>query len=1074
MPTPAEYDVTARVTELERKSRLTLDRDLIRIVDEATMIATPEFLEQFPADKKEHLLNFLPKFITNIHKRTFVPHLSPRIPDLSERTLEHLVPFHAHIVELAFHYLNGAYWAPFKCMSLIVYSAQTGFYLRYGRGTATRSSLTGLVDLPTLRGIMRPLADLAEVSRYFVQTAMCFFERNRMQILFDKLMTVPQEWNPPACYVKFLIKPFVKYCGLMAPGFLARYAPAIFERVSAFLTGLSEERVKSEEKKCIQTIITDAELILHRVTPDRNAACLQVERLALTVAYKMFTNKQLEKRLMGIKDIADFCYLVPFDTAYKNVYEANYLYKIEALTPPMLVKWLREQRVLELCFGENVHTAILAKSNDVVRFLVKANALTPADVDLMWGNCVGKHETVVQQTVTQLAEMASWLQLPECERLFEHIAQVPLEEMTAPMVRLLKAVTSQALLKGSFDAAKKKGPAKPKLYGVPILWDLVQDACPVSYEVFNTALGALAELFAQTPLHPHRAEFMARCIEGLRAHQTVAPLLRLLHRMAGPFRGHLASTAPGTVSTTPPLALTLPTGIDDGRPGLHQAARGPQRTVLNELETKYHVVDLFIDDLRHYKAAAAELKAKMQIQKQLIAGHVAHGMQISTRLDFMEYFLLNSEAVLTSGHMEALWDLCVLGAFTNDEQRGTLGWFEKILQAGSKVHLAENAAQDLFVDKFGTLPPERITESAFGFCQYCFRLLNQTRGALRAFIPPAPATTSYVTSPAPPTIYQVAGEDLLGVNFIWNMVLGSEAPVAAKARELLIQLHTVFTPEMKAQVGEMRVRFIDRVMKELAEGAQRLQATGPEAPARAAVELRIERCVDLLKTFMEDFEASLTPDRRAALRKHGRGDAITLTVRFYQLADFPLVMNTRDTVTAIKKALADASKVAPELIRLNWGSTELADGTRTIEELHLKERSILNAFRRDPKTLPASAVAPARDPAPTPIPDEESLYYPNSILDAQHYFDQLFGLLNLGSSFAQKAWELLMRMPTNTKMLHTIENIQTQVADWNEILDHRSIFRLTYALQVVDTLVPDDQIRSSGRPLSALRPSLNS
>jgi len=72
----------------------------------------------------------------------------------------------------------------------------------------------------------------------------------------------------------------------------------------------------------------------------------------------------------------------------------------------------------------------------------------------------GKHETVVSVIVGQLTDLVGLMQLPECERLFEHVAAVPPSELDVAMVKLLKATTAHAMFKASLGDIKA-GAARP-------------------------------------------------------------------------------------------------------------------------------------------------------------------------------------------------------------------------------------------------------------------------------------------------------------------------------------------------------------------------------------------------------------------------------------------------------------------------------------------------------------------------------------------------------------------------------------------------------------------------------------
>ena len=70
-------------------------------------------------------------------------------------------------------------------------------------------------------------------------------------------------------------------------------------------------------------------------------------------------------------------------------------------------------------------------------------------------------------------------------------------------------------------------------------------------------------------------------------------------------------------------------------------------------------------------------------------------------------------------------------------------------------------------------------------------------------------------------------------------------------------------------------------------------------------------------------------------------------------------------------------------------------------------------------------------------------------------FTLLSKLLSAPVDVAAKAWDLLMRLPTNPVIQQGISDISAQseaTVQWNSLIDTSSPFRLLYALQIVETL----------------------
>ncbi len=72
------------------------------------------------------------------------------------------------------------------------------------------------------------------------------------------------------------------------------------------------------------------------------------------------------------------------------------------------------------------------------------------------------------------------------------------------------------------------------------------------------------------------------------------------------------------------------------------------------------------------------------------------------------------------------------------------------------------------------------------------------------------------------------------------------------------------------------------------------------------------------------------------------------------------------------------------------------------------------------------------------------------------YFQQLFEALSADNSeVVSQVWALLQRLPTNPTLKHelvSLEVVQTPEPDWNRLLDSRSVYKLLYSLQIIESL----------------------
>lgn len=72
-----------------------------------------------------------------------------------------------------------------------------------------------------------------------------------------------------------------------------------------------------------------------------------------------------------------------------------------------------------------------------------------------------------------------------------------------------------------------------------------------------------------------------------------------------------------------------------------------------------------------------------------------------------------------------------------------------------------------------------------------------------------------------------------------------------------------------------------------------------------------------------------------------------MTVHFYALGDYVLNVNTRDTIATLRSRVEEVSKVPADQIRLTYWGADLTGSPRTLEEVGLRDRVVVNASRKE-------------------------------------------------------------------------------------------------------------------------------
>ena len=106
-----------------------------------------------------------------------------------------------------------------------------------------------------------------------------------------------------------------------------------------------------------------------------------------------------------------------------------------------LVDWILEHKIVELSFGKGIHTEIVRRAIDMVKYLAFYSHLEKSHLDLIWESMQGKHESIkhaIQQAISDLSNVLSYEDL---DYLFEKIFKVEYSEYDNQMLIMVRQCT---------------------------------------------------------------------------------------------------------------------------------------------------------------------------------------------------------------------------------------------------------------------------------------------------------------------------------------------------------------------------------------------------------------------------------------------------------------------------------------------------------------------------------------------------------------------------------------------------------------------------------------------------------
>ena len=460
-------------------------------------------------------------------------------------------------------------------------------------------------------------------------------------------------------------------------------------------------------------------------------------------------------------------------------------------------------------------------------------------------------------------------------------SSIPLAEYTMQTLHLLRGFAVHAL-------QSPHNPQKARRwYGLDVLWKLTQQAA--SADLRTMATNMLGDLLCWPQCFAQRPAYLENCVGQLRLGEHVPQALRLCQRICSSF------------------------------PLKPRKKSESLQSVLEWLDQQHDLLGVFFSDFARYHelatqhfaelmaaavaadagpAASAGASTALSTAKPSAVGGVVmggaaaaasalsaaksdHMSEVSERLAFLEFCTVQAPLSLSQQQVDVLWDCCVEHASSPVEADHFFGWLENCRIKSPALDL--ETTRHLF-DRASALPLEDLSMTGFTCVEFLFKWVNWKENRFAQH----------------DGAFSVLDLPLYGASTLWQVALRAKNEhVGKRIVHLLTQLHHSLVPELGAAQKQQRRSFVGTCMRSLASAADQLRAQQTQSQQQGSggssgssgsdgdivladappaddgygggsPALRIERCLTLLRNFVEEVEAKLPEDdssRRA--RRHG-------------------------------------------------------------------------------------------------------------------------------------------------------------------------------------------------------------
>ncbi|KAI9234743.1 MAG: hypothetical protein BYD32DRAFT_438947 [Podila humilis] len=755
-----------------------------------------------------------------------------------------------------------------------------------------------------------------------------------------------------------------------------------------------------------------------------NVSEIKYSDFRLEMAVRLMKTTRLDLRLAGLIELKEV--LVRIQRLQQNRSRLRRrsdsdMDVVEADKKPIehLCSRLQSMQIVGHIFGSNIHLEIVQRSTDVLVFLVQTKVFTLGDLDLIWASVGGnQHRSIVYGVYQVLSDLSSKLPQEYLRHLFTKLQTAPLENWDQQLVDLSRSMFLSMVQRAKYN------PEEGTMSLIPFqtLLNVLRAATPsysrddpnvapaaVNPDVLANIVSLLSEGIRVGPLPQDRKVLVDCCIQDLKTNHPGAFWgLQVIQQI---FEQHFTNTDNTALQFYKQACSSLP--------------------------------NLFMADLKVYANA---MKKQPPTPSPTVCSFVsltAHlnlqeyfkNMQLRNRLIFLKAMARIFPAFWSSTDLaDTLWTCLIADPIGAQEQDEAFLCLEGI----NDLKFAEYVYQTLLPG----LDVARITEKGWGCLRQYFLLINWHRRnvSVRNDSPNGSGQVIVVMAP------------MQGMNLIWKVALHTQSPnVGLQATDFISQLIKSYPEQDDASqsieaVREFREGLIETCVEHLVASSERLSNIDPMELNE--VSLEFERCICILKAFLAACNSEMT-DGSFRPEIHGTLDEdVMLTLKINASnSHFQLAAHPSGTLSMLRRSIAaKLGCTDPEDIRIFYHGKDFSVSIdhKTLEELSVESGQTFLASKR-----PTSSVY-------RQMSVQKNL--PTDLLLKPSFFERIRQILLLDEKYASQAWDIVTRLPTSPVLLQSFQSLNEDV-DWNVLLDARSPFLLLYSLQILNSLIKEDQLQ---------------
>ncbi|KAF2883782.1 hypothetical protein ILUMI_22368 [Ignelater luminosus] len=316
---------------------------------------------------------------------------------------------------------------------------------------------------------------------------------------------------------------------------------------------------------------------------------------------------------------------------------------------------------------------------------------------------------------------------------------------------------------------------------------------------------------------------------------------------------------------------------------MHQKERRFCReSTIDYLQSKYNLIAMIVQSLTVY---INKIKSCLvDDPKFIIDGHYTHNQQVEERLEFLSFLLKEGRQAISLNQSVEIWKSLIENPVSRSDHTLCLEWFEKLLSQGQDLDPV--SVNIIFVNKILTLPTTNMCEIGFRCFKAFFLATNTMQKRLEH-------KKDHLI---------VRDPELVGLDYIWNIILSANDKIAAAATDLLRQVSI----HIKLKMPTSQIKYHDLHIKKFFTLLKSNYDTPVDIDMKKLTTVR--RVSKVLCDYVEGFERTCRKGRQnLPLKIATRGNDMLLITQFTKpmrnVPDFDFFTHENDIFLSLRKCI---------------------------------------------------------------------------------------------------------------------------------------------------------------------------